>query len=274
MRGGLRPWHLACPACGHESAALAPTINDARSHARVDERDREVALEALRRDNFAEIVAAIRTCARPGARRLLDVGCAHGWFLEQAGRHFDVLGLEPDDAVGTAAAARGLPVRSGWFPDALRDDERFDAIVFNDVIEHIPDIGAALDACRVRLEPGGLLVLNLPSRSGVFYRLASLFVRIGWSGPFDRMWQKGLPSPHVHYFDAAGLSRLLERHGFEQVRAFTLPSLRASGLMERLRFTGDASRLALYLQYAVLRVTIPLLGLLPSDIMVGVFRRR
>lgn len=274
MRAGLQPWHADCPSCGCENAALTPTINDERTHARVDERDREIALKALRQDNFAAILATIVELSEAGATRLLDVGSAHGWFLDQARERFDVLGIEPDDAIGVPAAARGLPVRPGYFPDALHDGERFDVVVFNDVIEHIPGIDAALDACRERLHVNGLLVLNLPSSAGVFYRLSKLFARLGWTGPFERMWQKGLPSPHVHYFDEANLGRLVTRHGFERVAAFTLPSLRTEGLMERLRFTGGTSRPVLCAQYLVLTCAIPLLRLLPSDIMVGVFRRR
>jgi 2-polyprenyl-3-methyl-5-hydroxy-6-metoxy-1,4-benzoquinol methylase len=274
LRNGLQPWHRVCGTCGYEAATLEPTINDTDVHARVNERDREMALQQLRRDNFGEIVVAIDARVRPGAARLLDVGCAHGWFLEQARARFDVLGIEPDLAIGAAAAARGLPVRAGYFPDALVDDERFDTIVFNDVLEHIPGIEAALDACRQRLEADGLLVVNLPSSSGVFYRLARLLARLGWNGPFARMWQKGLPSPHVHYFHKANLTQLVGRHGFELLHAFDLPSLHSTGLLQRLRFTGDTPRAILYSQYALLRCMIPMLRLMPSDIMVCIFRRR
>lgn len=90
---------------------------------------------------------------------------------------------------------RGLPVRPGYFPDALTPDESFDAIVFNDVIEHIPDIASALDACNARLSENGLLVLNLPNSRGFFYRLSKIFARLGWRNPFNRLWQKDLPSP-------------------------------------------------------------------------------
>src|SRR5690606_11668960 len=113
-----------------------------------------------------------------------------------------------------------------YFPDALAPGERFDAIVFNDVIEHIPDIGRALAACRERLAPGGMLLLNLPSSSGVFYRASKLLRRLGVAGHFERMWQKGLPSPHLHYVDPTNLARLLDRAGFVPVRRGRLATLR------------------------------------------------
>ncbi len=42
---------------------------------------------------------------------------------------------------------KGLPARKGYFPDALDKKEKFDVIVFNDVIEHIPNIEGALASC-------------------------------------------------------------------------------------------------------------------------------
>lgn len=270
---GLRAWHHTCPSCHYESAALVPTINDAHVHARLNEADREAGLKALRLENFKTIAAYAAHYAPAGARTLLDVGSAHGWFLEQAHRHFQVLGMEPDTAVAQKAAARGLSVRNGFFPDALGSEERFDVVVFNDVIEHIPDIRSALAACRDRLNSGGILILNLPNSSGFFYRLSKLFARLGWSAPFERLWQKGLPSPHVHYFRADNLAQLVTREGFILERKAELPSLRARGLLERLRCTGQTKGLALYAQYLSILMTLPLLRTFPSDIVVCIFRR-
>jgi SAM-dependent methyltransferase len=273
-RAGLLPWHAVCPKCRYESASLAPTINDKQAHALVNEHDREIALRALRQDNFRAIVARASALAAPSATALLDVGSAHGWFLEEASARFKVLGIEPDAAVGEKAAARGLPVRYGYFPSALHGGEQFDVIVFNDVIEHIPDIDGAVEACSEHLAADGILVLNLPSSRGFFYRLSKLFVHLGWRGPFERMWQKDLPSPHVHYFDDANLTGLVGRHGFNLVQSFPLPSLRTSGLIERLRFVGKVSKPMLYTQYLAAMCVIPVLRLFPSDIMVSVFRKR
>lgn len=271
---GLAGWHASCRECGYESAALEGAINAAPEGHAVDEDEREVGLKALRQENFRDIVAIARRHARAGGRRLLDVGCAHGWFLETARDSFDVLGIEPDAVVGGRTAARGLPVREGYFPDALYDGDTFDVIVFNDVIEHIPDIHAALAACHERLDEQGILILNLPNSAGFFYRLSKLLSRMGWRAPFERLWQKDLPSPHVHYFEPRNLARLVGQHGFVQVHSQALPSLRAKGLLERIRCAGNISGAALYLQYVAVLCSIPLLRAFPSDIVVSVFRKR
>ncbi len=270
---GLTGWHATCRACRYESAALTPAIN-APSAVAVDEDQREAALKALRIENFRTIVDYARQHVPTSRPRLLDVGSAHGWFLEAARDQFDVLGVEPDAEVGGRAAARGLPVRSGYFPDVVDHEERFDAIVFNDVIEHIPDIHSALAACRTHLNEGGILILNLPNSRGFFYRLSKLLARIGWRGPFERMWQKDMPSPHVHYFDPRNLRELVLKQGFTMVQTAELPALRAKGLMERLRYVGNATPVSLYTQYILIRCAIPILSLFPSDIIVSIFKKK
>lgn len=270
---GLAAWHATCPACHYESAALSVAINQATG-VEVDEAEREAALKALRLENFRTIVQYAKRHARPGARSLLDVGSAHGWFLETARGDFDVLGVEPDAVVGSRAAARGLPVRAGFFPDVLKEGECFDVIVFNDVIEHIPDIGSALEACRQRLNPDGILILNLPSSRGFFYRLSKLIARLGWRMPFERLWQKDMPSPHVHYFSPDNLPKLVAGRGFELVDSAELPALRATGLRERLSYAGKVSLLSLWAQYIAILCAIPVTRMFPSDIIVCIFRKK
>lgn len=270
---GLASWHAVCGSCQYESANLQPAINDDATRHVIDEQAREKSLKALRLENFKEIVASASRLARPGATTLLDVGSAHGWFLEAARADFTVLGIEPDETVREPAQHRGLPVRAGYFPDALLPGETFDVIVFNDVIEHIPDIGAAIAACHSRLNEDGILILNLPSSAGFFYRLSKWFARLGWVGPFERLWQKGMPSPHVHYFRHHNITELVSKAGFARVSSSELPSLRADGLLDRLRFAGNVGRFTSFAQYLVLLCVIPVLRVFPSDIIVCVFRK-
>jgi SAM-dependent methyltransferase len=268
---GLRAWHHRCVGCGYEGSTLEGAINEASRHAAIDEAARESALHDLRIANFTELLRQVLASA-PGGRRLLDVGCAHGWFLDLARTQFEVLGIEPDRSIAQAATRRGAPVRHGFFPDALAPGERFDVIAFNDVFEHIPAAGDVLAACREHLAPNGLVVLNLPSSGGVFYRIASALCRAGSCGPFERMWQVGLPSPHVHYFAPANLARLLGRHGFEVVRQGTLATLRLGGLYTRIAYAGRHGPVMNGLQYLAIATMLPALAFLPHDIIFAIAR--
>lgn len=263
---GLQAWHRLCKNCGYEQAHLQATINSQSAHQLIDETAREAGLRELRAGNFKELLEKIQSLT-PGGRRLLDVGCAHGWFLDIAKNQFDVVGLEPDQAIFDATSRRGLPVRMGYFPDALREGEKFDVIVFNDVIEHIPNIRSILASCHQHLDDGGLLVLNLPNSAGLFYRLSKILCRFGSAGFFERLWQKDLPSPHLHYFNPSNLVSLLTQCGFDETASGSLPALRLAGLYERISYTGNLGRMGCALVFLGAALMLPLLNILPSDII-------
>lgn len=270
---GIRDWHLVCKACDYEKANLAPSINEAASHETIDEATRESGLRALRIKNFRTLLDRIGEVATSGSR-LLEVGSAHGWFLDEALKKYSVTGIEPDNAI-FSASAKGRPfIRNGYFPEILDADERFDIIVFNDVLEHIPDVTGTLSACHRHLNSGGLLVINIPSSRGVFYRASKLFARIGLGMPFSRMWQESLPSPHLHYFSADNLSRLLSSSGFEMITEGRLPSIELAGLRSRIGYTSRSNAAIDTMILFGTAATFPMIRILPSDIMYIVARRR
>lgn len=270
---GLTSWHLVCGRCRYEGSLKTPSINEHSAHALLDEQNRAAGLKALRQTNFRTILETLDSLSVRHGASILDVGCAHGWFLELAQKDYRPLGLEPDRAVFEATQARKLAVRNGYFPDALDENEVFDVIVFNDVFEHIPDVGATLAAIRRHLAPDGLLVLNLPNSRGFFYALAKVLRRFGMAGPFDRLWQVGFPSVHVHYFDRANASALCVREGFRVVHTQSLPALSRHGLKERIACDRKIGRLRATLLFLMLRCGLPILGRLPSDIMAVYLRK-
>src|ERR1700687_792768 len=237
-------WCFRCSACGFLASNLSPHIGDGQVADVIDEEQREIALISLRKNNFERILNRVDSMTNPLGRSLLEVGCGHGWFLDAAARRgYRVQGVEPDALIGALASRKGHNVTIGFFPDDLASGTRYDVIAFNDVFEHLPDPRAALTACRERLQPGGLLVLNLPNSGGAFFRIATLLDCLGISGPHERMWQKGLPSPHLSYFHPDALTRLACREGFAEIYRGTLDSLDRQGLWQRLRLDRRSSLL-------------------------------
>lgn len=104
--------------------------------------------------------------------RILDIGCGGGLLSEPMAR----LGAE---VVGADAAARNIPVacihaqRMGLEIDyrvttaeALAGaGEDFDAVLNMEVVEHVPDPQAYLDACAALVRPGGLMVTSTINRN-------------------------------------------------------------------------------------------------------------
>lgn len=149
---------------------------------------------------------------------------------------------------------------------------RYDAIVFNDVFEHLPDPVSVIVEIERRLDPGGLAVLNLPSSNGVIFRFARGLYRLGVVGPYHRLWQKGLDSPHITYFNPGNLRCFVERHtGLRHVYTGRMAVLTRSGLWDRISSTY--SRGTCLVIFLISWLASFVLGLFPSDAVLAVFRK-
>ncbi len=76
---GLYSGHLQCSKCDYEKANLQPSVNLHSSHERIDEHARKIGFRELRKNNFAKLLANLKSL-KPNGRSLLDVGCAYGWL--------------------------------------------------------------------------------------------------------------------------------------------------------------------------------------------------
>jgi 2-polyprenyl-3-methyl-5-hydroxy-6-metoxy-1,4-benzoquinol methylase len=189
-------------------------------------------LEEFRRENFRVVLDRLEELRPLREASVLDVGSAYGWFVDEADRRgAQAEGIEPDEHV--AARAIG-PVRVGTFPSALSSSDQFDVIAFNDVLEHLPDPREAVEVCRQRLRPRGLLSVNIPTADGLAFRVACALARAGIDGPYRRLWQQELASPHTHYFSTQGIVRLVESSGLHVRAIGSLPSVIRKGLWQRV----------------------------------------
>jgi len=103
-------------------------------------------------------------------RTALDVGCGAGLLTEplaRLGARASGIDASPEliDVARRHAAAMGLDIdyRAG---DVQELEGRFDLITCMEVIEHVADPAAFVQALARRLAPGGLLVLSTPNATG------------------------------------------------------------------------------------------------------------
>ena len=273
MHPGLSAWHYVCPSCKFERSTLEQKINQIAS---IDEVARENALKQIREINFNLLhkwlkeIAPITYTKKP---RLLDVGSAHGWFLQKVQEDFIAIGIEPDDAMAKVAIDKGLNVRKGYFPEALNENEKFDVIIFNDVLEHIPNVKDVIKECARYLNDDGLLVINAPDRRGAFYSISKFLMKFGQSGSFDRMWQLGLPTPHLYYFDKNSIHTIAHQVGFKIIEERSLSSIVVKGLFDRICYAGG-NRFINYLTGCAVLLSIPILKIVKSDISVWFLKKR
>jgi len=105
----------------------------------------------------------------PETGRLLEVGCGHGLFCNEAvlqHPELEVLGVDPAEdkirwAQHSVGERSGVRFRLGGLEDAV-PEEGFDAVAVLDVLYLIPFASWPdfLAACYVRLRPGGKLLLK------------------------------------------------------------------------------------------------------------------
>lgn len=138
--------------------------------------------------------------------RLLDIGCALGFFLDEAKRDFDTYGVEISKfAVEYAKEKLGLQVILGKFLDAEFEDAFFDCITMWDVIEHLPDPTLNLKKVYKLLKPDGLLVLSTGDIDSLVGKL------------MGKHWHLLLPPQHIYYFSQTTIKKLLEKIGFKVI---------------------------------------------------------
>jgi len=107
------------------------------------------------------------------AGRLLDVGCALGSFLQQAGQHFQCDGSDLSE-YALAEARKRLPEGIGLFQGSLGTLPGvavYDVVTCFDVIEHIADLDAVWKNLQTLLKPGGLLLVTVPVYDGPLGKL-------------------------------------------------------------------------------------------------------
>ena len=100
----------------------------------------------------------------PETGKLLDVGCGNGSFLRAFGARYpmwQIMGLEQNshykESIESIKGVRGLYVGS---PESVRD--RFDLITLVHSLEHIANPIHYLKSLRALMNPGGLLLIEVP----------------------------------------------------------------------------------------------------------------
>lgn len=138
----------------------------------------------------------------PPAGRLLDVGCAAGFFLAEAQLHYEVQGVELSDWAASHARQRlGLPVVTGTLQQAALPPQHFDIVTLWDVIEHVGDpVPLLAEAARV-LKPGGRLVLTTGDWGSAYARARGA------------SWHLMTPPWHLSFFTRASMARAARRAG-------------------------------------------------------------
>lgn len=153
--------------------------------------------------------ALIPPAVRPGAV-LLDLACGAGLLAPHvAGKGYRHIGVDLSPTALPQAAGHGvLPVRG----DVLRlpfADGCADVVSAGEILEHVPDLPAAVaEACRV-LRPGGRLVIDTIAAT-----LPARLVAVTLAESIPGLAPKGIHDPAL-FVDRRELVAECARHGVE-----------------------------------------------------------
>lgn len=209
---------LACPACGICSASRMPTPAClAAYYGRYYDPDGPKQTFAGI-DRFARhLVAAAHASAATQTLRVLDFGGGDGaiatrvaalWCAAGSGRDARVTVV--DYEAPAASDNDGVAVTGVRELDELDEAPAFDLVIASAILEHVPEVGATIDALFARLVPGG-----------------TLYARTPYWAPLLRLLPKtDLTFPgHVHDMGAPYWSRVVATMGWHATLVWSRPSI-------------------------------------------------
>ncbi len=192
---------VECARCGHVyvTPRLSPALI-ADIYARFWQSHKP---KTLPKDEFAYYLC--RHLAKLGHYgKLLDFGCGWGQYLAAAQAvGWDAVGIEVDPEKIAFARSQGLNAVQGELLDRTFDSETFDAVIAQQVFEHLYDPVSYMEEIKRILKPGGIVFVSVPNYGSIRAKLAGA------------NWDMVSPVAHVRYFTGSILKRLLVDHGFE-----------------------------------------------------------
>lgn len=211
---------VRCPSCGlvfraeiPDEQALGQIYDEGYFRDQPDGPDRHGYADYLRDASLHRANARRRlrllASRMPQRGRLLDVGCAAGFFVDEAHRAgWEASGVDVSTTmVSWGRSELGVPVTCASFAHAEIPPAPLDAITMWDYIEHSIDPQRDLANAREHLRPGGILALSTGDIGSLSARLTG------------QRWHLLTPEHHNFFFETRTLRRLLEKTGFDVLEA-------------------------------------------------------
>jgi SAM-dependent methyltransferase len=153
---------------------------------------------------YQQRIADIEACVAERGR-LLELGAAVGGFLSvMSKRGWNVNGVEVSrEAVEIASKNEGINIFCGKLEE-FETDETFDVVCMYHSLEHTPNPAYVIDRTYELLNPGGIIVIEVPNLEGFDARISLERKLLSYDLP-----------RHLSHFTPAVLSSALERKGFQ-----------------------------------------------------------
>ena len=202
----LYPGILQCPSC---SFVFADTQLSAEDLQKLYQRNYFFGNEYL---NYLEDKPALQKNFKARIQTLLqhsfggnlfEIGCAYGFFLELAQRHWKVAGCDISAPACEAARRQGYNVTCGDFLNLPLKEEQCDVVALWDTIEHLARPDLYIQKASAILRPGGILCATTGDIGSAMARMRK------------HRWRLIHPPTHLYYFDRKSIERLMNKNGLE-----------------------------------------------------------
>ena len=155
----------------------------------------------------------------PNKGKLLDVGCAAGFFLNYAKQNnWEVEGVEVSkDLSEYARKELGLNVYTGRLSNISLQPKSYNVVTLIGVIEHLDDPQSVINDISKIIKPNGTLIILTENVESVL------------SKTLKSKWNGYMPPEHLSYFSKQSIQYLIQGKGFKLVNYIEIRSdLRAS----------------------------------------------
>jgi 2-polyprenyl-3-methyl-5-hydroxy-6-metoxy-1,4-benzoquinol methylase len=198
--------HLArCIDCSFVFCSRIPSNEELAKH--YDGYPRATELPALTKKRYHEILERLEQLC--SGRRILDVGCGDGHFLEVAlERGWKAYGTEFTDDAVRVCRDKGIEMRQGPLSKDMFS-EAFDVVTSFEVIEHINNPVAEMKIIYDLLKPGGLFYCTTPNFNSTSRRFL---------GP---KWNVIEYPEHLSYYTPGTLDQLFRNTGLKKTELIT-----------------------------------------------------
>jgi len=196
-----------------------PWYTDDQFAAQLESPGKKIALKN-RWNIFESIINSFLSNLKVKTLKILDSGCGDGinlfalsqiarknnWDFELYGIDYNPLRVERARKIGNV-----VEVKESSIIDITYDDNYFDAILCNHVLEHISDYGNALREMKRILKPHGIIIIGVPNEGCLLAQIRNNIIQPSIAKTTD----------HINFFTKSSLKAILNQNGFQVIDTFS-----------------------------------------------------
>jgi len=151
-------------------------------------------------------IALLKKLMPPGSR-FLDVGCSDGYVIRELEKRggWRGSGIEFQADIAEKGRTAGTDIYTGVLEHAPFDDETFNLIIMDHLLEHVTSPEKTMQSAHRLLKPGGYIVGDIPNTDS-------------WDANSAGRFWGGLHTPrHLFLMNKNNLKQLAQRTGFNLV---------------------------------------------------------